>query len=308
VGVAELMNAVLKRLPEVEAPAPVDRPATAVAIIGRPNVGKSSLLNRLVGYDRSIVTDVPGTTRDAIDTPVTRGEKDYLLVDTAGVRRRSKVHVHLERASVVRALRALERAEVALLVVDAVEGMTDQDARIGGYAWERGRGMILVVNKWDALDRERRDRKRLEEEINRRFPSLGSVPKLFVSAKTGEGVARIWSVMDRIAANHRARIPTARLNQVLGQAVQQQAPAVVRGKRPRLFYATQVATAPVSIAIFSSAPSVISTSYERYLLNQLRAAFRLEGVPIRLRFRARERQERSRKPRSKRHARGDRKG
>ena len=304
VGVGDLMNAVLARLPKLEeqAPVDVDRPTTAVAIIGRPNVGKSSLLNCLVGYDRSIVTDVPGTTRDAIDTTLTRGEKDYLLVDTAGVRRRSKVHVHLERASVVRALRALERAEVALLVIDAVEGMTDQDARISGYAWDRGRALILVTNKWDALERERRDRKRFAAEIDRRFPSLAAVPTLFASAKTGEGVGRIWSVIDRVAANHRAKLPTARLNQVLMRAVEQQAPAIVRGKRPRLFYTTQVATAPVTIAVFTSAPSVVSTTYERYLVNQVRAAFRLEGVPIRLRFRARERQQRTHKPGSKRRA------
>lgn len=300
VGIAELMDAVLARLPQVEERTEPDRRTeTAVAIIGRPNVGKSSLLNRLVGYDRSIVTDVPGTTRDAIDTPMRRGGRDYRLVDTAGVRRRSKVHVHLERASVVRALRALERAEVGLLVIDAVEGVTDQDARIGGYAWERGRALILVVNKWDALEEGRRDRKRFGDEIDRRFPSLSSVPKLFVSAKTGEGVARIWSLVDRIAAKHGARLPTARLNQVLAAAVRQQAPAVTRGKRPRLFYATQVATAPVSIVVFTSAPAVVSATYERYLVNQLRAAFRLEGVPIRLYFRARERRQGPRKTRPK---------
>jgi GTP-binding protein len=301
VGIAELMDAVLARLPEVAQETPVERQTmTSVAIIGRPNVGKSSLLNRLVGYDRSIVTDVPGTTRDAIDTPVSRAGKDYLLVDTAGVRRRSKVHVHLERASVVRALRALERAEVGLLVVDAVEGITEQDARIGGYAWERGRALILVVNKWDAVEKNPRDQKRFGEEIDRRFPSFAAVPRLFVSAKTGEGVTRIWSFVDRVAAKHRARVPTARLNQVLAQSVQQQAPAVVRGKRPRLFYATQVATAPVSIAVFTSAPSVVSATYERYLVNQLRTAFRLDGVPIRLYFRPRERRPQAKKPHAKR--------
>lgn len=308
VGVSDLMDAVIDRLPEAEDVSSVERPATAVAIIGRPNVGKSSLLNRLVGYDRSIVTDIPGTTRDAIDTPLTRGEKDYLLVDTAGVRRRSKVQVHLERASVVRALRALERAEVALLVIDAVEGMTEQDARIGNYAWERGRALILVTNKWDALQREQRDRKHFGEEIDRRFPSFALVPKLFLSAKTGEGVARIWPLIDRVAANHGAHIPTGRLNQVLTRASEQQAPAIVRGKRPRLFYATQVATAPVTIVVFTSGPSVIAATYERYLTNQIRAVFRLDGVPIRLRFRARERNERTRKPGAKQRPRGERKG
>jgi GTP-binding protein len=166
----------------------------------------------------------------------------------------------------------------------------------------------LVTNKWDALQREQKDRKRFGEEIDRRFPTLALVPKLFLSAKSGEGVARIWSLIDRVAANHGAHVPTGRLNQVLTRAVEQQAPAIVRGKRPRLFYATQVATAPVTIIVFSSGPSVIAATYERYLVNQIRAAFRLDGVPIRLRFRARERNDRKRKPGTKRTSRTQGKG
>jgi GTPase len=287
-NVDELIDAALEALPrEEEEAAPAHAAATPVAIIGRPNVGKSSLLNRLVGFERAVVTPIPGTTRDAIDTPVKHGERSYVLVDTAGVRRRSKVQEHVERASVVRALRALERADVALLVIDATEGMTEQDARIGGYAWERGRALVLVANKWDAVPKERRSRKDFAADIDRRFPSLAVVSKRFVSALEGQGVSSLWPAIDAVADRHRAEIRTPRLNDVLHRAVEQQAPPAVRGKRPRLFYAVQNASAPVTITIFCSRGDQLPAAYERYLENRIRAAFDLEGVPLRLRFRAR---------------------
>jgi GTP-binding protein len=285
-----LLGDVVARLPEPE-PEPEDAGArpTAVAIIGRPNVGKSSLLNRLVGYERAIVDAQPGTTRDAIDTPITHAGRDYLLVDTAGVRRRPRVQAHVERASVVRALRALERAEVALLVIDAVEGMTEQDARVAGYAWERGRALVLVVNKWDAVPTASHDAKAVAAGIDHRFPSLAVVPKLFLSARTGRGVGRVWEAIDAVAAEHGRRLPTPKINQVLTRAVAQQAPPTVQGVRPRFFYATQTATAPPSVSVFCSAPQRVAPAYERYLQNQLRAAFGLQGTPLRLRFKARPR-------------------
>ncbi len=319
-GVGELLAAVLERLPpapepatsaappldsapEGEAPpldpapegdeqeiaAEADAEPTAIAIIGRPNVGKSSLLNRLVGFERAIVSPIPGTTRDALDTPLTRDGRAYVLVDTAGVRRRGRVGEHIERASVVRALRALERADVALLVVDAVEGMTEQDARVAGYAWERGRALVLLINKWDAVSGEQRDRAALLDRLTHRFPSLAVVPMLFISARTGRGVDRIWAAVDRVAAAHRARLPTARVNAVFEAALRAQQPPMVKGVRPRLFYATQTATAPPTLTVFCNAPERIAASYERFLLNQIRAAFELDGTPIRLRFRARPR-------------------
>jgi GTP-binding protein len=285
-----LLADVVARLPEAE-PEAEDGEArpTAVAIIGRPNVGKSSLLNRLVGYERAIVDALPGTTRDAIDTPITHAGRDYLLVDTAGVRRRPRVQAHVERASVVRALRALERAEVALLVIDAVEGMTEQDARVAGYAWERGRALVVVVNKWDAVPAASRGAKAVAAGIDHRFPSLAVVPKLFLSARTGRGVGRVWEAIDTVAAEHGRRLPTPKINQVLTRAVGQQAPPTVQGVRPRFFYATQIATAPPNVAIFCSAPQRVAPAYERYLQNQLRAAFGLQGTPLRLRFKARPR-------------------
>jgi len=287
-----LLDDVLARLPEAPPPpaaAEGAEPPTAVAIIGRPNVGKSSLLNRLVGFERAIVSAIPGTTRDALDTALRRGTRDYLLVDTAGVRRRSKVAQHIERASVVRALRALERAEVALLVIDAVEGMTEQDARVAGYAWERGRALALLINKWDAVTPAPKAAAAFAARIDQRYPSLAVVPKLFISAKTGRGVEKIWASIDRVAAAHRQRLPTAKVNSVFERALRAQEPPMSNGVRPRLFYATQTATAPPTITVFCSRPQQIAVSYERYLQNKLRAAFDLEGTPLRVRFRARPR-------------------
>lgn len=303
IDVGLLMDAVLESVeaagaavPPIDAPQGTQRsagaggrtaPATSVAIIGRPNVGKSSLLNRLVGRERAIVSAAPGTTRDPLDIEVVRDGKKYVLVDTAGIRRRPRVHEYVEKASVVRALRALERAEIALLVIDAGEGMTEQDARVSSYAWERGRALALLVNKWDAVPRERRDQEAFSKRVRERYPSLTLVPHLFISAKTGNGVGRIWKWIDALHAAHSARMQTARLNDVIERAERQQAPPVVRGKRPRLFYATQTATAPPTVTIFTSAPEAIHPSYERYLANQIRAAFPLEGTPLRLRFRSR---------------------
>jgi len=286
-NVGDLMDEVAACLPDAEGAAERGGNRTAVAIVGRPNVGKSSLLNRLVGEERSIVTPVPGTTRDAVDTLVTRREREYLLIDTAGVRRRPRVQEYVERASVVRALRALEDAEVGLLVVDAVEGLTEQDARIGTYAWERGRALGLIVNKWDAVSPERRRAEVVVRSVEHRFPSFRVVPKLFVSALTGEGVGGVWALVDRLAAAHGLRIRTPALNKVLAASVRRQQPPMTRGHRPRFFYATQTTTSPPTIAVFTSAPEQIQRGYERYLANQMREAFTLEGTPIRLVFRAR---------------------
>jgi GTP-binding protein len=287
-NIDDLMTAVLRSLPASPSPAPTGETVTSVAIIGRPNVGKSSLLNRLVGYERSIVSAVPGTTRDAIDTQVTHGGHHYLLVDTAGMRRRARIESIVERASVVRAVGALERAEVALVVIDAAEGITEQDARLATLAWERGRAVALVCNKWDAVPASARGASAFARRLDEEYPSFAVVPKVFVSALTGHRVGRIWEVINRVAANHRLRVPTRRLNQVLERAVARQEPPLVKGKRPRLLYATQVATAPPTIAIFGSPPQAIHSAYQRYLINQLRSELGAEGTPIRISFRAKE--------------------
>jgi GTP-binding protein len=287
-GMDELLEHLLAQLP-LPAAQTVEGSAVTLALVGRPNVGKSSLLNRIVGYERAIVDATPGTTRDAVDTPFQHSDQRYVLVDTAGIRRRPRVHEHLERASVVRALRALDRAEVALLVIDATEGMTDQDARIAGYAWERGRALLLLINKWDAVTRERRDRTTFQTRIAEQYATLAHVPCVFVSALTGQGIQTIFPALQRLVAAHRLQMRTVELNDILGAATHAQAPASVRGKRPRFFYATQTGSAPPVITIFASAPDGVQTAYERYLANEFRRAFHLSGTPLRLRFRARPR-------------------
>jgi GTP-binding protein len=256
-----------------------------LAIVGRPIVGKSSLLNRIVGYERAIVDATPGTTRDAVDTPLRRGDQEYVLVDTAGIRRRPRVHEQLERASVGRALRALDRAEVALLVIDATEGMTDQDARIAGYAWERGRALLFVVNKWDAVPRPKRNRTAFLAGLHDRYPTLAEVPAVCLSAHTGAGVGDLFPALETVVAAHRTQMRTTLVNDVLGAATGAQAPPSVRGKRPRFYYATQTGTAPPTITIFTSAPALVQRTYASYLTHAFRSAFHLLGTPVRLRFR-----------------------
>jgi GTP-binding protein len=290
-GVAELMDrlvALLPPLPPSAAP-PLGESgvgAVTLAIVGRPNVGKSSLLNRLVGYERAVVDATPGTTRDAIDTPFRHGQQAYILVDTAGIRRRPRVQEAVERSSVVRALRALERAEVAVLVVDAIDGMTDQDARIAGYAWERGRALLIVVNKWDAVPREQRDRVQCVRMLAERYPTLAEVPVVILSARTGRHVGDLFPALEALVAAHRRPVRTTELNRVVAAATRAQSAPSVKGKRPRVLYATQTGTAPPCFTLFSSHPELVPPSYERYLANTLRTAFQLSGTPIRLRFRA----------------------
>ena len=288
-GINELMDHLVGALaaPATDAGAVPTAGAVTLALVGRPNVGKSSLLNRIVGYDRAIVDATPGTTRDALDTPFRRGRTDYVLVDTAGIRRRPRVQEYLERASVVRSLRALERAEVAILLLDATEGMTDQDARIAGYAWERGRALLFAVNKWDAMPREQRKPTVFREEMQWRYPTLADVPTVFLSALTGSHVADLFPALDRLVAAHRLQVQTARLNEVLEAATTAQNPASVKGRRPRFYYATQTGTAPPVITIFASHPEHVQAAYERYLTNAFRSAFRLYGTPLRVRVRSR---------------------
>ena len=291
-GVAELMDRVVALLPETpESAEPASAEAITLAMIGRPNVGKSSLLNRIVGYDRAIVDATPGTTRDAVDTPFRHGEKQYILVDTAGIRRRPRVTEQIERSSAVRALRALERAEVALQLLDATQGLSDQDARIAGYAWERGRALLFVFNKWDAVPRAKRDRPRFVANLHRLYPTLAEVPIVFVSALTGAHVDELFPAIDKLLAAHRREVRTVELNQVLEAASTAQTPASHHGKRPRFFYATQTGTAPPSFTIFCNHPELVTTAYERYLASAFRAAFDLHGTPLRLRLRARPRGE-----------------
>ena len=287
-GVAELLDRVVETFSEQDdTTAPVAKPDLRLAIIGRPNVGKSSLLNRLTGVERSIVDSTPGTTRDAIDSWLVWQDKRVLLVDTAGVRRRTRIHEHIEQASALIALKALERAEIGLLVFDAQEGMTDQDARLIRYAWERGRGIVLVVNKWDLIPSDRKNQPQFIRALREEFPVTQPLPIVFLSALTGSRVKHVLPTVDRVAQAHRTEIPTPVLNQAFTEWTTRHPAPIYHRKPVRFYYATQVETRPPKMAVYTSSPAGVPAHYERYLENQLRGAFDLEGTPVRLDFRAR---------------------
>jgi GTP-binding protein len=270
--------------------AEADTAPAAIAFVGRPNVGKSSLLNALLGEDRAIVSEVPGTTRDAIDTRLAWGRSEIVLIDTAGIRRRGKVAsgAAAERYSTMRALTALSRADVAVLVIDAVEGLTSQDAHVAGYAIEEGKGLVLAVNKWD-LVAEKTDRTfdQYVEWIRNEVPFLEFAPIVSISAKTGQRVGRVLELAIDIWAERRRRVPTGELNRMLSAATERTPPPLVRGRRPKLFYATQAGIAPPTFVFFASDAASVHFSYRRYLENRLRETFGFDGTPIRLVFRDR---------------------
>jgi GTP-binding protein len=270
--------------------AEADTAPAAIAFVGRPNVGKSSLLNALLGEDRAIVSEVPGTTRDAIDTRLAWGRSEVVLIDTAGIRRRGKVAsgAAAERYSTMRALTALSRSDVAVLVIDAVEGLTAQDAHVAGYAVEEGKGLVVAVNKWDLVeDKTDRTFDQYIEWIRRDAPFLDFAPIVSISAKTGQRVGRVLELAVDIWAERRKRVPTGELNRMLMTATERTPPPMVRGRRPKLFYATQVAIAPPTFVFFASDASAVHFSYRRYLENRLRESFGFDGTPIRLVFRDR---------------------
>jgi GTP-binding protein len=267
-----------------------DGEPAAIAFVGRPNVGKSSLLNALLGEDRAIVSEIPGTTRDAIDTRLAWGRSEVVLIDTAGIRRRGKVAngPAAERYSTLRALHALSRADIAVLVVDAVEGLTSQDAHVAAYIIEEGKGLVIAVNKWDLVE-EKTDRTfdQYVEWIRAEVPFLDFAPIVSISAKTGQRVGRVLEAAIDIWGERRKRISTGELNRVLMAATERTPPPPVRGHRPKLFYATQAAVAPPTFVFFASDASAVHFSYRRYLENRLRETFGFDGTPIRLVFRDR---------------------
>ena len=270
--------------------ADADGEPAAIAFVGRPNVGKSSLLNALLGEDRAIVSEIPGTTRDAIDTRLAWGRSEIVLIDTAGIRRRGKVASGpaAERYSTLRALHALSRADVAVLVIDAVEGLTSQDAHVAGYVVEEGKGLVIAVNKWDLVaDKTDRTFDQYTEWIRNEVPFLDFAPIVSISAKTGQRVGRVLEAAIDIWGERRKRISTGELNRVLNAATDRTPPPPVRGHRPKLFYATQAAVAPPTFVFFASDASAVHFSYRRYLENRLRETFGFDGTPIRLVFRDR---------------------
>ncbi len=263
-----------------------DATAVHVAIVGRPNVGKSSILNRLLGTDRMVVAEEPGTTRDSIDTPVQHGETRLVFIDTAGLRKRSKEKDDIEFYSTLRTARAMERADVCVLVVDAKDGMHAQDLKIIGDAWERGAGVIVAVNKWDLIEeKDPNTAIRGEKDLAAKAPFLSFIPFLYVSAKTGQRVTKLFDLIQTVAGERQKRVPTAEVNRVLEALVRRQQPPQPVGESVRLFYATQIGTAPPRFAIIANRPDEIPESYSRYLVNGFREAWAFTGAPVNLRFR-----------------------
>ena len=258
-----------------------------VAVIGKPNAGKSSIVNALAGEKRMIVSDIPGTTRDAIDTVVTHGDKEYILIDTAGLRRKAKIKEELERYSIIRAVTAVERADVVLMVIDAVEGVTEQDAKIAGIAHERGKGVIIVANKWDAVEKDDKTIYRQTEKIRQTLSFMPYARLLFVSAKTGQRLDKLFDLIDVIVENQTRRIQTGVLNEIITEAMALTPPPSDKGKRLKLFYATQTGVKPPAFVLFVNDKELMHFSYLRYLENKIREAFGFEGTALKFYIRER---------------------
>ena len=287
-GLGDMLDEVVKHFPE-DAGEDEDSDIPKIAIVGKPNVGKSSLINKLLGEDRVIVSDVAGTTRDAVDTKVTWNEKDYIFIDTAGLRRKAKVKEEIERFSVIRTVTAVERADVVVVMIDASEGVTEQDAKIAGIAHEKGKGVIIAVNKWDAIEK---NDKTIYKHTNRIREVLSFMPYaeiVFISARTGLRISRMFETLDAVIENQTMRIQTGVLNEILAEAVAMQQPPSDRGRRLKIFYMTQVAVKPPTFVIFVNDKELMHFSYTRYLENKIRDAFDFGGTP--LKFIVRERGE-----------------
>lgn len=285
-GTGDLLDEVVALFPEEDdlTAEPSDPNSLSVAIIGRPNAGKSSLFNKIIGSDRSIVSDIAGTTRDAIDTIVERDGRRYCMVDTAGIRKKSTVYENIEYYSMVRGLRAIDRADVALLVVDSTTGMTEQDQKVANLAIERGCALVILLNKWDLL-KDDRERERVMETVDRRLTLAPWASVLRISALTGRSVEKIWALIDAAAAARASKVSTSRLNQMLTE-MREFGHTVVDGKRRlRMHYVTQTGTKPPTFTFFVNHTDMVNDTYRRYIENRMRAAFDFKGTPIRLRFR-----------------------
>ena len=287
-GLGDLLDVVTALFPEGTGDAEDDdRPR--IAIVGKPNVGKSSIVNKLLGENRVIVSDIAGTTRDAIDTEIVHNGREYIFIDTAGLRRKNKIKEELERYSIIRTVTAVERADVVLMVIDAVEGITEQDAKIAGIAHERGKGIVIVVNKWDAIEKNDKTTREYEAKIRQILSYLPYAEIVYVSAKTGQRLPKLFETIDMVIENQTLRISTGVLNEIMTEAVAMQQPPSDKGKRLKLYYITQVSVKPPTFIIFVNDKQLMHFSYVRYLENKIREAFGFKGTS--LHFIIRERKE-----------------
>ncbi|MCR8634446.1 MULTISPECIES: ribosome biogenesis GTPase Der [Paenibacillus] len=280
-GIGDLLDEVVQHFPETSDDE-YGEDVTRIALIGRPNVGKSSLVNTILGEDRVIVSDVAGTTRDAIDTPFEKDGQKFVVIDTAGMRKRGKVYENTEKYSVMRAMKAIERADVVLVLINGEEGIIEQDKHIAGYAHEAGKAAIFVVNKWDVVDKDEKTMQVFTQKIRDHFLFMSYAPILFLSAKTKQRVHKLLPVVNQVAEQHALRIQTHVLNDVISDAVAINPPPTDKGRRLRINYATQVAVKPPTIVLFVNDPELMHFSYERYLENKVRAAFGFVGTPLRI--------------------------
>lgn len=280
-GIGDVLDAIYEHFPEKDADED-DEEVIKVAVIGKPNVGKSSLINKILGENRTIVSDIAGTTRDAIDSYFENDKGKYVLIDTAGIRKKNKVNERIEKYSVIRSLLAIERADVCLMMIDANEGVTEQDTKIAGEAHEAGKGVIIVVNKWDEIEKETGTLEKYKKEVYAKLAYLSYAPIIFISAKTGQRVDKLFDMINDVAKQNAMRISTSVLNQVINEAIAIVQPPTDKGKRLKILYGTQASTKPPTFVIFVNNKDLFHFSYERYLVNQIRKEFGLQGTPIRI--------------------------
>ena len=276
----DLLDCVYELLPP-EDPEDLDEDAIHVAIIGKPNVGKSSLVNRIAGEDRAIVSNVAGTTRDATDTVIENEHGKFVFIDTAGIRKKARVTERIEHYSVLRAYMAVDRADVCLIVIDAQEGFTEQDSKVAGYAHEQGKASIVVVNKWDLVEKDNKTMQEYQAKLEQDFSFMSYVPFLFISAKTGQRVAKLYELIESVSQQNSMRITTGMLNDVLAYATTRVQPPSDKGRRLKIYYITQPSTKPPTFVIFVNRADLFHFSYQRYLENQIRSTFGLTGTPVR---------------------------
>jgi len=284
-GISDLLDDLVPALPDSGPPSSEEM--ISLAVVGRPNAGKSSLINRILGEERHVVSELPGTTRDSIDSVCEVGGKQYRLIDTAGIRRKGRVSKKLEKFSIIKALRSLDRCDVALIVIDASEGITEQDIRVAGYAHDRGCGSIFMLNKWDLVEKDDKTVKTYYEKLRMEAKFLNFAPAMTISALTGQRVSRIFQLVETVYRQYNTRIGTGALNRIIEKAIRKNEPSLHKGKRLKFYYAAQISTKPPTFIVFVNFPGAVHFSYHRYLINQIREQAGLDQTPIRLFFRVR---------------------